>query len=153
VPARARWLALGALAMYFGDPQSGARRRHVVRDRALAVPRRLFRRAGRAALRARAGARALVARITHLRERPKELSDVTLADKVRSEVFRDPRLPKGDVNVNVEQGRVVLRGQVASAELVEELEARVRQVVGVRDVQNLLHLPGTEPPRHSAWSR
>jgi hypothetical protein len=148
---RARWLALGALAMYFSDPQGGARRRHVLRDRTLAVPRRLRRRLGRGVRFVRAGARAAVARATHVRERPKDLNDATLADKVQSEVFRDPRLPKGDVNVNVEQGRVVLRGQVDSPELVEELERRVRRVVGVREVENLLHLPGTEPPHHSAW--
>jgi osmotically-inducible protein OsmY len=150
---RARWLALGALAMYFLDPQSGARRRRVLQDRALAVPRRLRRRLARSARAARAETRAVVARATHLRERPKDLSDATLADKVRSEVFRDPALPKGDVNVNVEEGRVVLRGQVESPELVEELERRVRKVVGVRDVENLLHLPGTEPRHHAAWDR
>ena len=32
---RLRWLALGALAMYFFDPQRGARRRSLVRDQAV----------------------------------------------------------------------------------------------------------------------
>lgn len=150
---RARWLALGALAMYFGDPRSGARRRHVLRDRTLAVPRRLGRRVGRRTGLVRARARALLAKALHLRERRKQLSDETLADKVRSEVFRDPALPKGLVNLNVEQGRVVLRGEVPEPDLVRELERRVRSVVGVRGVENLLHLPGSEPQRHAAWPR
>ena len=38
---RLRWLALGGLAMYFFDPQGGRRRRHVLRDRLAAVPRRI----------------------------------------------------------------------------------------------------------------
>ena len=59
------------------------------------------------------------------RERRKAWSDETLADKVRSEVFRDPMLPKGAVNLNVEAGRVVLRGEVAEPALVKELERRV----------------------------
>lgn len=150
---RARWLALGALAMFFWDPRSGARRRHVVRDRTVAVPRRIARRLGRGAGLARARARAVLAKTLHARERRKDLSDATLADKVRSEVFRDPALPKGMVNVNVEQGRVVLRGEVPAPDLVRELERRVSAVVGVREVENLLHLPGTETPHHAAWPR
>ena len=35
-------------------------------------------------------------------------------------------------------------------ELIEALEAKVRKVQGVRDVENLLHLPGTEAPVHQA---
>jgi len=73
--------------------------------------------------------------------------------KIRSEVFRDPTLPKGAVNLNVEDGRVVLRGEVAEPALVEELERRVRDVVGVREVENLLHPPGSEAPEHVARSR
>lgn len=150
---RLRWLALGALGMYFLDPQRGVRRRKVLRDRAAAVPRRLRRRLRRGAGFAEARLRALAARATHLRERRKDWSDETLADKIRSEVFRDPSLPKGAVNLNVEDGRVVLRGEVAEPALVDELERRVRDVGGVRDVENLLHTPGAERPEHVARPR
>ena len=68
-------------------------------------------------------------------------------------VFRDPALPKGAVNLNVEAGRVVLRGEVADPALVEELERRVRDVVGVREVENLLHPPGADVPEHVARPR
>lgn len=150
---RLRWLAIGALGMYFLDPQRGTRRRNVLRDRVAAVPRRLGRRLTRKAGLVQARSRALAARATHVRERRKELSDETLADKVRSEVFRDPTLPKGAVNLNVEAGRVVLRGEVAAPALVEELERRVRGVVGVREVENLLHPPGAEAPQHAPRRR
>ena len=53
--------------------------------------------------------------------------------------FRDRDVPKGKINVNAENGVVFLRGEVASPELVETLETRVRKVHGVRDVTNLLH--------------
>lgn len=150
---RLRWLALGALGMFFFDPRGGRRRRNALRDRVAAVPRRLRRRLARKAGLVRARVGALTAKATHLRERRKDWSDETLADKIRSEVFRDPTLPKGAVNLNVEDGRVVLRGEVAEPALVEELERRVRDVVGVREVENLLHPRGSEAPEHVARSR
>ncbi|HEU5263028.1 MAG TPA: BON domain-containing protein, partial [Gaiellaceae bacterium] len=59
---------------------------------------------------------------------------------VESEVFRDPSIPKGRINVNAENGVVVLRGEVDSADLVDRLERAVRDVQGVRGVENLLHV-------------
>jgi hypothetical protein len=79
--------------------------------------------------------------------------DVTLAHKVESVVFRDPRFPKGRININAEQGEVFLRGQIARPELIHDLEAAVRKVPGVRDVENLLHLPGTPVPASHAGKR
>jgi osmotically-inducible protein OsmY len=68
-----------------------------------------------------------------------ELDDATLVDKVESIVFRDHDVPKGQININAENGVVFLRGQVERPELVETLEKRVRKVGGVKDVENLLH--------------
>jgi osmotically-inducible protein OsmY len=75
--------------------------------------------------------------------------DVTLVHKVESIVFRDPTFPKGQINVNAEEGRVFLRGQVDRPELIRELEEAVRRVPGVRGVENRLHLPaaGTQALR------
>jgi osmotically-inducible protein OsmY len=143
-----RFAAIGAALTYFFDPQNGARRRNEARDRFLA----LFRRGGRKAARAGRGVAAeaygIKQKATHLREEPKTFDDQTLKAKVESEVFRPADAPKGDVNVNVENGVVYLRGQVDQSGLVEELERKVRSVQGVRDVENLLHLPGTEAPMH-----
>jgi len=50
------------------------------------------------------------------------------------------------VNVNAENGVVYLRGQVPRPEMIEELARQARKVKGVRDVQNLLHLPETPAP-------
>jgi osmotically-inducible protein OsmY len=75
-------------------------------------------------------------------------NDASLAAKVESELFRDPDLPKGDININVEQGVVVLRGEVADAGTSERLEKSARAIPGVWEVENLLHLPGEPAPTH-----
>jgi hypothetical protein len=66
--------------------------------------------------------------------------DTALADRVRSEVFRDRRF-KGTVNVAAEHGRVVLHGELESPDLIGELVSAVRRVEGVRDVVSRVRLP------------
>ena len=142
---------VGALAALFLDPQSGKRRRHQLVQRAAAFFRRGARRTGRTARGVAADVTGLGHKVTHLREESKEQpNDATLVAKVQSEVFRDADMPKGQVDVNAEEGVVVLRGQVERPELIEELERKVRKVQGVVDVENLLHLPGTPAPMHQS---
>ena len=140
--------ALGALLAYFFDPQNGNRRRHVAYDRTGAFFRSGGRHAARAGRGVAAEAYGVSQKVQHLKEEPKDFDDATLAAKIRSEVFRARDLPKGHVNVNVQDGVVQLRGEVPRAELIDELVAQTRKVQGVRDVENLLHLPGTEAPMH-----
>ena len=78
--------------------------------------------------------------------RPKDLDDVTIARKVESVLFRDRKVAKGKVDVNVAEGVVWLRGEVKTPDLVNLLEARAREVPEVRRVENLLHLPKTPAP-------
>jgi osmotically-inducible protein OsmY len=141
-----RFAAIGAALVYFFDPQQGARRRNMLRDRVLAFFRRRGRQAQRMGRAASAEVYGAKQKATHLREEPKEFDDQTLKAKVESEVFRPADAPKGDVDVNVEDGVVYLRGQVERQEMVEDLERRVRSVQGVERVENLLHLPGTDAP-------
>jgi hypothetical protein len=143
-----RFAAIGAALTYFFDPQSGKLRRNTARDRVLALFRRGGRRAARAGRGIAAEAYGVKQKATHLREEPKSFDDATLKDKIESEVFRPADAPKAEVNVNVEHGVVYLRGEVDGSDVVEELERRVRSVHGVKDVENLLHLPGTEAPMH-----
>ena len=140
--------ALGALLAYFFDPNSGARRRNTLRDRTAGFFRAGGRRAARAGRGVAAEAYGVSQKVQHLREEPKDFDDATLADKIRSEVFRGPDLPKGQVNINVQDGVVQLRGEVPRPELIDELVAQTRKVRGVRDVESLLHLPGTPAPMH-----
>jgi hypothetical protein len=69
-------------------------------------------------------------------------SDPALAAKVSSEVLGD--FP--GININVEHGVVVLRGQLDTESRISELEQGVRKVTGVVEVRNLVHLPGAPPP-------
>lgn len=80
---------------------------------------------------------------------PESYDDVTLARKVETEIFRDADAPKGDVVVNAEHGVVFLRGQVKDPEQIQELEKAAKAVDGVKDVETLLHTPGTPAPMKS----
>jgi len=143
--------ALGVLAALFLDPRNGRRRRGQVRSRATGLFRHGLRSTRYAARGVAANAVGLSRKATHLRERPKpQPNDATLAAKVESEVLGHVDLHQGHVNVNAENGIVVLRGQLDSQELIQELVTKVRKVQGVQGVENLLHLPGTEAPMHGA---
>ena len=137
---------VGAALAYLFDPENGRRRRALLRDRSFAVARQGGRKAARAGRTAASEAYGVSQKVQHLKEEPKEYDDATLAQKVQSEIFRDPDVPKGQINVNAEDGIVVLRGEVERPELMDELVERTRNVQGVREVQNLLHLPGTPAP-------
>jgi BON domain len=141
--------ALGAALAYFFDPQNGRRRRALARDRGGAFVRRGVRRIERTERHAEAELYGLSQKAQHLHEEPKEKpDDATLAQKVETEIFRDPAVPKGQININAEKGTVVLRGEVGSTELIRDLEERTRKIQGVEDVENLLHVPGTPAPMH-----
>jgi hypothetical protein len=77
--------------------------------------------------------------------RHEEMDDQTLADRVRSEIFRAPDAPKGDVSVDVQAGVVYLRG-TADPAWTERLGKDARKVQGITGVKNLLHTPGTPAP-------
>jgi osmotically-inducible protein OsmY len=141
--------AAGAAIAYFFDPTSGRRRRAMTRDRTAALVRQTWRRAGRLERAAEAEAYGLSQKARHLSEETKPTpDDATLAHKVETEIFRDADVPKGQINVNAENGVVFLRGEVGTPEMIRDLEERARKVNGVQEVENLLHLPGTPAPMH-----
>ena len=142
-------VGLGAALSYFFDPDQGRRRRAMARDRIAAFFRQSARRGGRIGRAASAQAEGMAQKAKHRKEEPKpQPDDVTLARKVETEIFRGEEVPKGQINVNAENGKIVLRGEVGQAEMIKDLEERARNVQGVQDVENLLHLPGTEAPTH-----
>lgn len=145
--------AIGAGLTYFFDPASGRGRRARTADRAAGVVRTGWRKSARGARIAGLQTAGAVRGVVH-REPEKELDDVTLARKVETEVFRAAEVPKGSINVNAEDGAVYLRGEVKHPEMVTELEEAARKIKGVREVHNLLHLPGTPaPPKEEEPSR
>jgi osmotically-inducible protein OsmY len=143
-------VGLGAGLTYFLDPQQGRRRRAMARDRIAGFFRRRAREGERLGRSASAQAEGVVQKAKHLQEEPKpQPDDVTLTRKVETEIFRDAEVPKGQINVNAENGKIYLRGEVGKPELIKDLEKRARKVQGVQEVENLLHLPGTEAPSRS----
>ncbi|HET6379474.1 MAG TPA: BON domain-containing protein [candidate division Zixibacteria bacterium] len=152
-PGPARYLLVGivgalggAAAAFLFDPQRGRTRRIQLGDRTAALVRGLKRglaRRQRAVTSTLAG-KAQAAR--HAGEEGPLPNDEALAAKVTSELFRDPSVPKGGININVEQGRVVLRGEVPDEGMRRALEKSAAAIPGVWDVENLLHLPGEPAP-------
>ena len=139
---------LGTIGTIFLDPQQGRRRRALVVDRTTGLFRRTSRRAEQAGRGVGARVYGMSQQVQHLKEEPKDFDDVTLTRKVESEIFRDADVPKGQINVNVQEGIVQLRGEVPNPGMLDDLVDKTRKVQGVRDVENLLHLPGAPAPMH-----
>jgi osmotically-inducible protein OsmY len=143
MPRFALGAAVGAALVYFFDQERGRKRR----KEAIKRTAKAFRQAGSRGQGAIAQAQGLKQKATHLKEQEKpQPDDVTLARKVESEIFRSAEVPKGQVNVNVEDGVVYLRGELEQPDLIKDLEAQARKVQGVLGVENLLHVPGEEAP-------
>jgi osmotically-inducible protein OsmY len=139
--------AAGAAAAYFLDPQGGAQRRRETRDKTLSsVKSSASEAAGtakHAAGKARGAVQSVAPSIPGHGDAP---DDVTLTRKVESEIFRSADAPKGAVSVNSENGVVFLRGVVDDRDWIDRLGDEAKKVDGVKEVRNLLHLPGTEAP-------
>ena len=160
--------ATGAAAVYFLDPQGGADRRAMAKEKTATVKEKTAtvadktpatvkdktasvksgaggatERAKAAAGKARGAVQGVAKKMPGAGETP---DDVTLARTVETEIFRPADAPKGSVSVNAENGVVFLRGEVEDAGWIERLENEAKQVSGVKEVRNLLHLPGTPAP-------
>ena len=134
---------VGALAEYLLDRQHGARRRHILRDRARAALRRRSRNAVRRAKYLEGVAEGVAYKTAHAvpgvsghKEPP---DDVALAQKVESIAFRKAGVPKGQVSVNADNAVIYLRGQLGSDAQIEELVRATQGIEGVNGVKNLLH--------------
>jgi hypothetical protein len=134
--------AIGALAAFLADPSRGRARRARLLDEGAATVRRTGRDMGRLVHRVGSMANGKLEAVTEGGRRVAPTDDVTLRDRAETELFRDPSVPKGTINLNVERGVLVLRGEVADAEMRERLGSQAEGIDGVWSVRNLLHLPG-----------
>lgn len=142
--------ALGAGLAYFFDPDRGRGRRSKARDQVAGAFRRLGKRGGRLARRAESEAYGAWQRATHPVPENPPADDETLKQKVETELFGKPGVPKGKIVVNVEDGVVVLRGEVDRTDQMTDLAASALKIPGVTGFQNLLHLPEEPPPNKAA---
>lgn len=138
--------AMGAAAALLFDPDRGRGRRVRLADQAGALARHTRRSVGRqrrlVLARAAGGISALRAR----GQASDSANDATLKERIESQLLRDQSIPKGAININAEQGIVVLRGEVPDAAMRATLEERAAGIRGVWYVENLLHLPGEPAP-------
>jgi hypothetical protein len=141
----------GAAATFFMDPTRGRSRRARYLDQGAAAARALLRSASRRGRRLRGDAMGMREKLAHAGNGQPMPGDATLVDRVESELFADQRIPKGKININVEEGVVVLRGEVDNPGEADELVRKAQRIPGVARVDSLLHLPGepapAEPPR------
>ncbi len=143
---------VGVAFAYYLDPERGHARRVRARKRIGAGLRHLSRRTGRA-LRYTAGqTEGIVLKVMPRKAKP-PADDNTLIDRVKSEIFADPGLPKGDLNFEALKGVVTVHGGVADGAHIDAIERAIRKVPGVLDVRNLLHLLGTPAPNKAAALR
>src|SRR5688572_18766404 len=128
-------LGIGAGLMYFMDPQRGARRRALLRDRVVHNAKLQAAATGAAGRDLAHRARGLGANLTHSlrRERP---DDSLLVERVRARMGRVVSHARA-IDVEASDGCVTLRGPVLHAEAARLLDA-VRHVRGVRHVVDQL---------------
>jgi len=143
--------AIGAAVAYFLDREKGRDRRsaaseqitRLVRQGSGQVSERLQNTARYAGSSTQSGPQ--IAGQDYTPDNP-DPNDPTLVQKVESEIFRDPDIPKGQININAENGVVVLRGQLENPDQIRRVEESVRAIPGVEGVENLLHLPDAPAP-------
>jgi osmotically-inducible protein OsmY len=136
----------GAVLFYFMDPERGVGRRAQAREQLIATFRRANRNIGQLGSRAGANANGFSQKMIHLRSGGAPVDDLTLRDRVESELFRDPSLPKGRINLDVESAIVTVRGELESAYQIASIEKAILKIRGVNGVENLLHVEGTPAP-------
>ena len=137
----------GAAASFLLDPARGRARRARLADQGRAALRTAAQRAERLGrqVRSEVDGRLAAARAARTPS-VAPTDDVTIADRVRSELFRDPEIPKESLSINVERGVVVLRGEIPEGEMRARIVDEVERIDGVWAVRDLLHLPGETAP-------
>ena len=141
----AAMLGVGAGLMFLLDPQTGNRRRKLVRDKMRRFSRQTGERANAWSKMASDHAQGLVAETT-ARLSHEQVDDRTLVERVRAELGR-AMTHVSAVNVQAHDGHVTLSGDLLEHEAEAALSA-ARRTRGVREVSDSLvrhATPGREP--------
>ncbi|HET7599473.1 MAG TPA: SRPBCC family protein [Gemmatimonadales bacterium] len=147
-------MILGAGIMYLLDPDRGNRRRALMRDRLTRARRRTGDALGATARDVRNRSVGAVAELRSRFRNEAEVTDDTLAARVRSTLGRVVSHPSA-IAVDARDGRVVLTGSILGDEL-GELLSRVERVPGVEQVVNELQVypePGNVPELQGGRAR
>jgi osmotically-inducible protein OsmY len=158
--------AAAAAVTYLFDPEMGRTRRAKLRDQLAARARdarveaeRKQRHVGNLA---HGAVSTMRNRAEEIRERASQatgatwaateppLDDNVIEERVRAEALGRPDVPKDRIVVNVEDGVVVLRGELDNRGQIDDVLQKVGAVRGVVGIDNLLHVRGTPPPNKRA---
>jgi len=131
--------AVGAALTYLFDPERGLERRDQLRGQVGSALARCRRELNRQARQLRTGARVAVAERQAATD-PGHEDDLTVLSRVESVLYAMPTFPRSSVEAEVVDGRLVLRGDVESAELAREIAETASQVRSVASVENLLRV-------------
>jgi hypothetical protein len=132
--------AAGALAMYLMDPNTGRRRRAIVRDRSVSMRHDAERYVRGKSKRAADRLRGVAAR-TRASLTSEPVDDDLLHERIRARLGRLVERPH-DVEVHVRDGRVQLKGHVAEEEFHDLLHT-VSSMRGVQNLESLLRTHST----------
>ena len=130
---------IGALLMYFLDPDRGRRRRALLQDQAMKAGRKISDAADATARDVRnRGAGLLWEAGSWFIHRPVDENDEAVANRVRSNLGMLVHHPRS-IDVSVTQGRVILSGPILADEVEQVLRA-IPRIPGVQDVENRLEV-------------
>jgi hypothetical protein len=133
-------VAVGAVGMYFLDPDRGRSRSTRLRDQVAKKGRELRRERDRIS-RYEEG---VIKGLEHTDPPAPPADDLTLLDRVKSELGHG--FPHDRVSLDIADGVLELRGELGSEPEIEDLIDQVCEVPGVTMVLSLLHLPGQPAP-------
>lgn len=137
---------VGAAIAYLFDPVSGRGRRTRLRDQAMSEMRKTRERAEAKKRHLSNIARGTVSEIASPGPENREPDDATLTQRIQSEVFGSPDVPKDRIALTVVGGIAELRGELDAQEDVDALFIRVSAVPGVRGVRNFMRIHGADAP-------
>ncbi|PYS63315.1 MAG: hypothetical protein DMF74_10490 [Acidobacteria bacterium] len=78
------------------------------------------------------------------------LDDAWIHTKIVAKLIGDTKTPERNINVDVVQGAVTLRGNVETAEVKSEAERIAKETEGVKKVNNQLKVVATNKPAKNA---
>jgi len=130
-------VGLGAVLMYFFDPDRGKRRRALCRDKVEAAGNKVGSYAEKMSREVSNRASGIVAETKSLFAH-EEVPDETLVERVRSKLGHHP-IDSGAVDIQATKGAVILSGSVTASESLKLLKA-ARRVRGVSRVENQLRV-------------
>ena len=145
--------AIGAAIAYFFDPELGRGRRARLRDQGLSEVRKARERAEAKGRHMSNVARGTMSEMASPGPDDIEPDDGTVTQRIQSEVFGSPDVPKDRIALSVVDGVAELRGELDAQEEIDALFIRVSAVPGVRGVRNFLRVHGSDAPNKKAALR